>query len=200
MIYSTSMLITLALLIIPTVFSTPTIPVLYPFFHCDLVIDLKVGLVHFILKGDLVVDSRVNGMYSGVYGDDPQNWYGKLNTSVVVHPNTDVSVTVSEVKNHKCGELHTIPKELIPLYSIPSSAVYQGTRTVEKNMCDVWHIDAPYKDVDYVNVLVKDTMILLLEALYHTGGHNVYIYVRLTNYNTVEPSADWFRPQDECKG
>ena len=187
---------------------------LFPYFKSSLAVDLQVMLTHYILKGELVVDSEVNGMYSGVYGDDPNNYWGKLNASVVVHPNIDESVTVSEVRNAKCGTKYDILKGSIPKYGIPDSATYKGKRMVEKIECDTWRLEKPYQDVYYTDIMINDGKIWLIEVSYNAKTNdfdfddkvdsnkpfiNVYIYVKLTNHDLNKPSKDWFNTQEECK-
>lgn len=176
-------------------------PDITPQFMCRLYVDIRVMLTHYILSGNLVVDAKSKGMFASLYGDDPNNYWGKLNTTVVVHPeDNNKGITVWEVKNNICETVGNASDSQIPPLSIPKDATYRGTLTVEDKICDIWRIYSPYQGVSYCDVFVNQTNVMLVEALYSTTAQiSVYISVSFRDYFIGPPDKSYFNKPGACK-
>lgn len=167
-------------------------------------VDIQVMLTHFILNGEVVVDAERNGMFAAVYGDDPNNYWGKLNATVVVHPNANESVTIWDVNNNHCSYDGTYNDSNIPTLRLPGTASYLGNETVDQTLCEVWQVNHPYKDVEYCKLLVgpvgssSPLNILMIKALYVGASAKAYFNIRFFQQNNSKPDAEWFSKPSKC--
>jgi hypothetical protein len=187
----------------PQQFETPR-PPLAPHWSADVHVDIQVMLTHFILNGKIAVDATTNGMYATVYGDDPNNYWGKLNATVVAQPLSNGSIVVWDLNNGKCSNDGEYNASTVPKLGLPPSAKYQNQEMVDQTLCEVWLVPQPYHDVEYSKIFVgpvnstQPLNIAAITALYSGGAANAYLNVRIFNHNVSRPNPDWFRRPVGC--
>lgn len=178
-----------------TVLYTETVQ---PFYKCSLHVDIRVMLTHYILNGDLAVDSTTNSLFSSIYGDDPNNYWGKLNATVVVQPLLEGFVNIWAVDNTNCTSFSNVSVGNLPKYALPENATYLGTEVVDSSTCSVWRVNNPYHKVDYCDIFINKENVLLLEFPYCPDTVCAHFYVRMFNHDNSRPDSKWFRKPAEC--
>jgi len=174
-------------------------PTINPKFSSTLHVDIRVMLTHYILDGQLVTNADINGLFASVYGDDPNSWWGKLNATVVVHPESNSTATIYSVNNGECAS-KSVNQSQIPSLMIPPSATFEGKTAVGSVLCEIWQVKDPYPQVYYTNVYVSKGNIYQIQTLYSTtAAIDAEINVYFQNHDFNIPDSSWFLKPQVCK-
>jgi hypothetical protein len=76
-------------------------------FTCKIHVDMRVMLTHYILNGQLSLDKLTNSLAINVYGNDPYNYWGKLNLTLVMSQNSSQYLRSLDPKNQENDISHS---------------------------------------------------------------------------------------------
>jgi len=173
------------------------VPVLGQYFEAEVRVDIKVMLTHFRLAGIIKVDKFLPGLYANLYGDDPNNYWGKLNATVVVEPHNQ-TVIVWDIKNNFCTRYAGYNKTIIPDIALPPSAKRLDDRDCQGKNCQVWRVPEPYQDVTYADIFVWGNSIQTIEAEYTGSSPKAYLTIQLDNILHIHAPTYYFRKPLIC--
>jgi hypothetical protein len=164
----------------------------------NITVNVRVWGVQYVSKGIIIIDANANGLYLSIFGDNPQNPFHNLDIVMVVHPNSNQSVTTWLVDTGVCTFEGGYNSSDIPPLTVPPTAKYIGKRDVRGLNCDVWRMVTPYKYVDYCEVMIANGNIQLIEGYYSGGALGAYFYVNVFGQDNSVPSLGRFAVPNGC--
>lgn len=173
------------------------IALLGQFFEAEIATELQVATFHYRQQGVVRLDRDVPAFYAQLYGDDPDNFWGKMNVTVVAQP-VPPNVIIWSVKNNDCLRYAGYNNATIPKLAIPETATQLPPAACQDKQCDVYHVPKPYQDVEYCDVFVYGDSIMALEALSYVKGYTVHMRADFRNIIHRHPAREWFNKPDIC--
>lgn len=167
------------------------------FYEAEVATDIQVLATHYRGQGIIRLDRTVPGFYASVYGDDPNNYWGKLNSTVVVEP-VAPDVIIWDVENGVCTRYAGYNNRSLPPFALPDNAVPQPNKQCGDKECIVLRVSNPYRDVEFCDVSIYGDTIMAIDAKYTGAAATVWLHAEFRNVIHRHPTLDWFKRPTQC--